>query len=63
MTALEVLLQQINDRVTQLKDWIGGGQAVDFNEYNKMVGEIKGLLFCRQNILDLKQKMEHSDDE
>ena len=63
MTALEVLIQQIDDKVTQLKDWVGGGQAVDFNEYNKMSGEIKGLLFCRQNILDLKQKMEHSDDE
>lgn len=63
MTALDVLIQQIEEKVTQLKDWIGGGQAVDFNEYHKMTGEIKGLLFCRQNILDLQKRMEHSDDE
>ena len=63
MNALDVLLEQIIDKVNQLKDWLGSGQAVDFNEYQRIAGEIKGLLFCRQNILDLKQRMEHSDDE
>jgi hypothetical protein len=63
MSALDILLEQITDKVNQLKDWLGSGQAIDFNEYQRMAGEIKGLLFCRQNILDLKQRMEHSDDE
>jgi hypothetical protein len=63
MNALDVLIEQIADKVEQLKDWLGSGQAIDFQEYQRIAGEIKGLLFCRQNILDLKQKMEHSDDE
>jgi len=63
MTALEVVVEELNTKVSQLKDWVGNGQVVDFNEYQRMVGEIKGLLYAREYILDLKQRMEHSDDE
>jgi len=45
------------------RDWIGSGQAKDYPEYQKVCGEIKGLLFARQEILDLKRKLENSDDE
>ena len=63
MDASEVLVDELEKRVQQLREWIGNGHASDFSEYQKTVGEIKGLLFCRQQILDLKQQMEHSDDE
>lgn len=63
MDASEVLVDELEKRVQQLREWIGSGHASDFSEYQKTVGEIKGLLFCRQQILDLKQQMEHSDDE
>jgi hypothetical protein len=63
MTALEVVVEELNTKVSQLKDWVGNGQVVDFNEYQRMVGEIKGLLYAREYILDLKQRMENSDDE
>jgi hypothetical protein len=45
------------------RDWIGSGQAKDYSEYQRVCGEIKGLLFARQEILDLKRKLENSDDE
>ena len=61
--ALEILTDKLEERVLQLREWVGGGQAKDYAEYLKTCGEIKGLLLARQNILDLKQKMEHSDDE
>jgi len=63
MNPFEVLKKEINDKVTQLKDWIAAGQAKDYAEYLKVCGEIKGLLTTRQNILDLEQRLEHSDDE
>jgi len=63
MTAFEVLIEELNGKVSQLKDWVGAGQVADFNEYQRMVGEIKGLLYAREYILDLKQRMEHSDNE
>ena len=38
-------------------------QAEDFGDYQRTCGEIRGLLTARQYITDLKQRMEHSDDE
>jgi hypothetical protein len=62
MDASDVLVQELDDRVKYLKDWLGSGVAKDFAEYQKVCGEIKGLLTARQNITDLKQKMESSDE-
>ena len=62
MDASDVLVQELDDRVKYLKDWLGNGVAKDFVEYQKVCGEIKGLLTARQNITDLKQKMENSDE-
>ena len=59
MDASDVLVQELDDRVKYLKDWLGNGVAKDFVEYQKVCGEIKGLLTARQNITDLKQKMEN----
>jgi hypothetical protein len=63
MDASDVLLDKIDSKVTQLKDWLGSGQAHEYSEYTKVCGEIRGLLFTKQEILDLKQKMENSDNE
>ena len=63
MDASDVLLDKIDSKVTQLKDWLGSGQAHEYSEYTKVCGEIRGLLFAKQEILDLKQKMETQDDE
>jgi hypothetical protein len=63
MDASDVLVQQLESNVVMLKDWLAGGQAKDYSEYLNLCGEIRGLLVARQNILDLKKKMEHSDDE
>ena len=62
MDVSDVLVQELDDRVKYLKDLLGSGVAKDFAEYQKVCGEIKGLLTARQNITDLKQKMENSDE-
>jgi len=62
MDALDVLVQELDKELVQKRDWVASGQAKDFADYQRMCGEIHGLLIARQEILDLKQKMEHSDE-
>jgi hypothetical protein len=62
MDPLDVLTIELDKSVVQKRDWVASGQAKDYAEYQKICGEIKGLLFAKQEILDLKQTMEHSDE-
>ena len=62
MDASDVLVQQLNEKVQQLQEAVSSGKAETFEEYKKMCGEIRGLLIARGYILDLKQKMENSDE-
>lgn len=63
MDPFELLVAQINDKVQQLQEAVSNGNANSFEEYKKTCGEIRGLLTARQYVLDLKQRMENSDDE
>ena len=62
MDALDVLVIELDKSIAQKRDWVASGQAKDFADYRRMCGEIHGLLIARQEITDLKQKMEHSDE-
>lgn len=62
MTELEVLTKQLDDKVEQLKEAVSNGN-LEYVEYKKTCGEIRGLLTARQYILDLRQRLENSDDE
>ena len=62
MDAFDVIVQQIDEKVTQLKDFLSEGRSDSFEEYKKVCGEIKGLLIARGYALDLKQRMENSDE-
>jgi hypothetical protein len=62
MNAFDVIVQQIDEKVTQLKDFLAEGRSENFEDYKKTCGEIKGLLIARGYILDLKQNMENSDE-
>ena len=62
MDAFDVLVQELDKELVQKRDWVASGQAKDFADYQRMCGEIHGLLIARQEILDLQQKMEHSDE-
>ena len=63
MDAFEVLVDILDKEVVQKRDWVASGQATDYAEYKRFCGEIHGLLLARQETIDLKRKMEHSDDE
>lgn len=63
MDAFDALVDILDKEVIAKRDWAASGQAKDYAEYQKICGEIKGLLSARQEVIDLKRKMEHSDDE
>ena len=62
MTELEVLLIQFNEKLEQLKDATASGNFETFEDYKKTCGEIRGLLTARTYVLDLRDRMEKSDD-
>jgi hypothetical protein len=62
MDAIDVLVQQTDEKIDNLKDWLAEGKAESFEEYKRLCGEIRGLLIARGFALDLKQTMENSDD-
>ena len=62
MDAFEVLIQQTDEKVAQLKDHLAEGKASSFEEYKRLCGEIRGLLLARGYVIDLQQKMEYADE-
>lgn len=62
MTGLEVLLNQIDEKVQQLQESIVNGNIEKFEDYKKLCGEVRGLLIARGYTLDLKDRMEKSDE-
>jgi hypothetical protein len=59
---LEHLVQKLNEKVRSLEESLGAGTAKDYAEYQNVCGQIKGLLYMRIEIADLKQRMENSDE-
>lgn len=62
MTELEVLIKQLDEKTSQLKEAVILGNYDKFEDYKKTCGEIRGLLIARGYVLDLKDKLEKSDD-
>jgi len=62
MNGFEVLIQQADEKINQIKEYLAEGKAESFEDYKKLCGEIRGLLIMRGYTLDLKQRLETSDD-
>jgi hypothetical protein len=62
MDAFEILIKQADEKIEQLKDHLAEGKAESFEDYKKLCGEVRGLLIMRGYTLDLKQRLETSDD-
>jgi hypothetical protein len=60
--ALSHLTSQIDEKVGRLQESLGTGVAKDFSEYQKMCGEIQGLLTARLFVSDLVRNFEDSDE-
>ena len=57
MDAFGILVQQADEKIMQLKDYLAEGKAESFEEYKKLCGEVRGLLIMRGYVLDLKQRL------
>ena len=62
MTELDVLVLQLDEKIEQMKEAVANGNFEKFEDYKKTCGEIRGLLIARGYVLDLKERMEKSDD-
>ena len=62
MTELELLIKQLDEKLAQLKEAVILGNYEKFEDYKRSCGEIRGLLIARGYVLDLKDKLEKSDD-
>ena len=62
MNALEVIVKQTDEKISQLKDYLSEGKAGSYEEYKALCGEIRGLLIARGYSLDLKQTLEKMDE-
>jgi len=61
MTESDLLIKQLDDKINQLKDSVILGN-LDHIQYQRLCGEIRGLLIARGYILDLKERLENSDE-
>ena len=62
MTELELLIKQLDEKTSQLKEAVILGNYDKFEDYKRSCGEIRGLLIARGYVLDLKDKLEKSDE-
>jgi len=62
MTEFELLVKQFDEKIAQLKDSVVLGNYEKFEDYKKTCGEIRGLLIARGYVLDLKERLENSDE-
>jgi hypothetical protein len=62
MTEIDVLVLQLNEKIEQVKEAVTTGNFDKFEDYKKTCGEIRGLLIARGYVLDLKDRMEKSDE-
>ena len=62
MDTLDVVVKEIDENVTAIKDFMALGNLKNHEEYMKLCGEIRGLLAVRVYISDLKHNLENSDE-
>jgi hypothetical protein len=62
MTALDVVMKDIEERRKSIVNALCDGAAHDYASYQNMCGEIRGLSLAHSFLTDLVRKME-SDDE
>ena len=60
--ATEHLLRKYRERKEALTQTLASGSIEDFQQYQRIVGEIAGLSFAEPEIQTLHSNMENADD-
>ncbi len=62
LTATEFLLKQSRKRQEELKNTLSVGGVRNFEQYQRIVGELSGLNFIENEIIGLHKRMETPDE-
>lgn len=60
---LGYIASKLDERRTELVEFVSLGSIKDFAEYQKLCGVIQGLDTAKQIITDLAKRLETEDDE
>jgi hypothetical protein len=63
MDHLDFLLKEYKERMEYLTDGLARGNIPTIEEYRYVCGQLRGLEAASGTIIDLKKRLEHSDDE
>jgi hypothetical protein len=61
-TALSVVQKELEIRKNSLVDALATGAAMDFADYKRIVGEIRGLSLADELLKDLERQLEQIDE-
>jgi len=59
---LDYLLDEYNERMSLLKQAVSAGNCQSYEEYKYACGQLRGLESACAVIVDLKQRLENSDE-
>ena len=63
LTATEFLLKQSRKRQEELKNTLSVGGVRNFEQYQRIVGELSGLNFIENEIIGLHKRMDTPDED
>lgn len=62
MDVYTAVAKECDEKVDQLRNHLSSGGAKSHEEYQRLCGQIAGLLYAKEYTLSLKQQWESSDD-
>ena len=63
MKFVSLIKENIEERINNIEEALGGKAAKNYEEYAEMCGEIKGLFAARSFITDLTHYAEEAENE
>lgn len=60
---LEMLLEQMENEIEQIKENMADGSAKSYEEYQKFCGVVKGLAIAINYIIDLQERRGGYEDD
>jgi len=62
MNVIDAVLKEIRERKTQLSDGLARQSAKNFEDYQFICGEIRGLTAVEMYLIDLAKNLEQNDE-
>jgi|TARA_R110000751_G_scaffold1298_1_gene4946 hypothetical protein len=61
--ATSKVIRHIRERLDELRDGMMAGNCVKYEDYRSAVGEVRGLTFVEQYIIELRSKTGDHDED